>query len=86
MHCASARLLGTSNRHLDLLNQIDDTSEICTLLGRHDKTWNFCGSVKLRYSVLSQPLYLEPGAQVFVCGFSDLFHKDVPFEFVSKCC
>ena len=33
---------------------------------------------------LSEPLKWRKPKNIFVCSMSDLFHKDVPFEFVEK--
>ena len=33
---------------------------------------------------LTEPLKWKKSRTIFVCSMSDLFHKDVPFEFVDK--
>jgi len=41
-------------------------------------------NVTLHEDVLSEPLTWKKDRMVFVCSMSDLFHKDVPFEFIDK--
>jgi len=38
----------------------------------------------LHESVLEQPLSWQNSHNIFVCSMSDLFHEDVPFEFIDK--
>lgn len=38
----------------------------------------------LHEDVLSQPLKWKGSHNIFVCSMSDIFHEDVPFEFVDK--
>ena len=33
---------------------------------------------------LDEPLAWKKGSSIFVCSMSDLFHPDVPFEFIDK--
>jgi protein gp37 len=40
-------------------------------------------SVKLHPEKLYEPLHLRKAARIFVCSMSDLFHPDVPDEFIS---
>lgn len=40
--------------------------------------------VTLHESCLDEPLLWKQPHTIFVCSMSDLFHKDVPFEFVDK--
>lgn len=40
--------------------------------------------VTLHEESLSEPLKWRKPRNIFVCSMSDLFHKDVPFEFVDK--
>lgn len=42
------------------------------------------GEVRLNRDVLGQPLHWKKPRRVFVCSMSDLFHEDVPFEFVDN--
>ncbi len=38
----------------------------------------------LRNNVLEIPLHWKKPRRIFVCSMGDLFHKDVPFEFIDK--
>lgn len=40
--------------------------------------------VTLHEDCLDEPLQWKKSKTIFVCSMSDLFHKDVPFEFVDK--
>lgn len=40
--------------------------------------------VTLHPEALNEPMKWKQGANVFVCSMGDLFHKDVPYEFVDK--
>ena len=40
--------------------------------------------VTLHEECLGEPLTWKQPHTIFVCSMSDLFHKDVPFEFVDK--
>ncbi len=40
--------------------------------------------VQMHEDRLSQPYKFKPGTKVFVNSMSDLFHEDVPFEFIDK--
>ena len=44
--------------------------------------WN--GSIKLDYESLSLPATWRRGRLIFVNSMSDLFHQDVPFEFIQR--
>ena len=44
--------------------------------------WN--GTVRLIPEALTEPLTWKKGRRVFVCSMSDLFHKDVPFEYIDR--
>jgi len=68
----------------EIIERVEDKSEVATLLGERRKVPVFNGTVKMRPSALRQPLYLPDDEQVFVAGCPDLFHKDVPFEYVEK--
>lgn len=41
-------------------------------------------TVTLHEDALSEPMKWRKPRSIFVCSMSDLFHKDVPFEFVDK--
>ncbi len=38
----------------------------------------------IHYDVLEEPLTWKKPSTIFVCSMSDLFHKDVPFEFIDE--
>ena len=38
----------------------------------------------LHPEILDEPLTWHKGHNIFVCSMSDLFHKDVPFEFINR--
>ena len=40
--------------------------------------------VTLHPDTLDEPLRWKRGSNIFVCSMGDLFHKDVPFEFVDR--
>ena len=40
--------------------------------------------VTLHEDCLEEPLAWKKPKTIFVCSMSDLFHKDVPFEFIDK--
>lgn len=40
--------------------------------------------VTLHEKSLNEPLIWKKPSKIFVCSMSDIFHKDVPFEFVDK--
>jgi len=44
--------------------------------------WN--GSVYCDESALDKPLHWKKPRRIFVCSMSDLFHPQVPFEFIDK--
>lgn len=44
----------------------------------------FNGVVRCHDSALAKPLKWKKGKMIFVNSMSDLFHKDVPLEFVKK--
>lgn len=46
------------------------------------KGHRWTGLVKTHPELLTQPTNNKKGGRVFVCGMSDLFHKDVPTDFV----
>lgn len=45
---------------------------------------HFNGQIKLHEDALNRPLIWRKPRMVFVNSMSDLFHKDVPFEFIDK--
>ncbi len=48
------------------------------------KAKEFNGKVELMYNRLDQPLHIKKPSKIFVNSMSDLFHEDVPFDFVDK--
>jgi len=44
--------------------------------------WN--NKIRCDESALDKPLHWRDPRKIFVCSMSDLFHKDVPFEFAGK--
>lgn len=44
--------------------------------------WN--GKVYCDESALEKPLHWRKSRMIFVCSMSDLFHKDVPFDFIDR--
>lgn len=54
-----------------------------TVLDKRGKR-HFNGVVRCHDSALAKPLKWKKGKMIFVNSMSDLFHKDVPLEFVKK--
>lgn len=48
------------------------------------KTGGWNGKVGLIPEALSEPLKWKKPRRVFVCSMSDLFHKDVPFDYIDR--
>src|SRR5215212_4393539 len=44
----------------------------------------FVGTVNLDYEALTEPFAWRKPRRVFVNSMSDLFHKDVPYDFVAR--
>lgn len=53
-----------------------------TEMGSNGPRWN--GKIQLLPDVLEQPLRWKKPRKVFVNSMSDLFHPDVPFDFIDK--
>lgn len=53
-----------------------------TEIGPNGVRWN--GKIKLVESELAKPLRMKKPQKIFVNSMSDLFHPDVPFEFIDK--
>lgn len=49
-----------------------------------DGSYAFTGKIVLEMHRLSEPLKMKTGTKFFVNSMSDLFHKDVPFEFIDQ--
>jgi protein gp37 len=56
--------------------------EDLTELGPHGPRWT--GDIKLVPEAIEQPLTWKKPRRVFVNSMSDLFHEDVPFDFIDK--
>ena len=54
-----------------------------TETGPNGPRWN--GKVRLVLEALEQPLHWKKPCRVFVNSMSDLFHKDVPADFIKQC-
>ncbi len=52
-----------------------------TVLGKQGRRWT--GEIRLVPDVLATPMHWRKPARVFVNSMSDLFHKDVPFEYIA---
>ncbi len=46
--------------------------------------WKPFSEVQLLSDRLNQPLHWRKPRTIFVCSVSDIFHKDVPFEYIDK--
>lgn len=51
-------------------------------MGKRGPQWS--GDVRLHPEILSQPLKWKGRRRIFVCSMSDLFHKDVPVDFIAQ--
>ena len=54
------------------------------LRGMHNPKYFNGFKVTLHTEDLQEPQKWKKNSMVFVCSMSDLFHKDVPFEFIDK--
>lgn len=52
-----------------------------TVVGKQGRHWT--GEIRLVPEVLATPLHWKKPARVFVNSMSDLFHKDVPFDYIA---
>lgn len=75
-HCYAVRMTKR-------LQNMPDTAAKYTGLINHGKD-HFNGVVRCHEDVLLKPLSWRKPRKVFVNSMSDLFHKDVPFEFIDK--
>src|SRR5271166_1010774 len=53
-----------------------------TVLNSTGPTWT--GKIHLAEDKLDEPLHWRKPCRIFVNSMSDLFHEDVPFEFIDK--
>lgn len=60
------------------------TPKYAGLTRRIDGRAVFNGTVRLHEDLLDMPLHWKKPRRIFVNSMSDLFHPDVPFEFVDK--
>jgi protein gp37 len=51
---------------------------------RTDSGPRWTGKVRLHPEVLAEPFRYKKPKRIFVCSMSDLFHPDVPFEFIDQ--
>ncbi len=51
-------------------------------MGKRGPQWS--GSVRLHPEILDQPFRWRGRRKIFVCSMSDLFHDDVPFDFIAQ--
>lgn len=51
---------------------------------RPDGTVRFTGEIRLRPDMLDQPLRWRKPRRIFVNSLSDLFHRDVPVEYIAR--
>lgn len=74
--CYAERLVGNRLAH----------NPVCK--GRYEglvgKDGHWTGKIKLFEDRLGKPLHWRDPRRIFVCPYSDLFHKGVPFEFVDR--
>ena len=54
------------------------------LQGMNNPKYNRGFKLTLHPNDLLEPLKWRKTSMVFVCSMSDLFHKDVPFEFIDR--
>lgn len=76
-HCYAV----TMTHRLEAMGQ-EKYSGLTVLNGKGDRHFN--GQVRTHDDALTIPLRWKKPRRVFVNSMSDLFHKDVPFEFVDK--
>jgi protein gp37 len=55
-----------------------------TLIGRFEQTWGDFATVRLREERLDQPIRWKRPRRIFVNSMSDLFHKDIPNDYIHK--
>lgn len=76
LHCYAA----TMSHRLEAMGQ--PKYKGLTVLRNGVRTFN--GTIRLDEKALTIPLHWKKPRHIFVNSMSDLFHKDVPFEFVDK--
>ena len=75
-HCYAARLAGTRLKHLPSR----------TGLARQNAAgeWKFTGEVRFNDKALTDPLHWRAPRGIFVCAHGDLFHENVPDEWIDR--
>ncbi len=76
-HCYAERLTHRFSQNPVFKNKYDGLIKI----GTNGPAWN--GTVRVLHDELMKPLSWKKPRKVFVCSRSDLFHKDVPFDFIA---
>jgi protein gp37 len=76
--CANCYAMKTAHR----FNKPGMAYEGLTELGPQGPRWN--GKIQLVREALDEPLHWNKPRRVFVNSMSDLFHEDVPFEFIDQ--
>lgn len=79
--CDNCYSVAMSHR-LEAMGQTKKYGGLTVLNAKGDRHFN--GIVRCHNDELNAPLKWKKPRRVFVCSMSDLFHKDVPFEFVDK--
>ncbi len=75
LHCYAARLAATRLKHLP---------QYKGLATREAGKYRWTGEMRLNSDILDKPLHWKKPQKVFVAQTSDLFHKDVPFDYIDK--
>jgi protein gp37 len=75
-NCYAARLSATRLKHLPQYAGLSDKTK--------RGNYAFNGTVRLLPEYLDEPLHWRKPRMVFVCSMSDLFHPDVPLEYIVR--
>ena len=78
--CENCYAIGMTNR----LQKIDATKKKYAGSVKHTKggNLNWTGNIQCHESELETPSKWKKPQRVFVCSMSDLFHEDIPFDFI----
>ncbi len=76
--CDNCYAVRETHRH----NRLAQYSGLTVLNGQGKRHFN--GKVKLNHGLIDWPLRKRKPLMIFVNSMSDLFHKDVPFEFIDR--
>ena len=71
--CYAERLSATRLKNLPAYKGLNDS-----------RTWRWTGKVRTLPDRLNQPLHWRKPRKIFVCDMGDLFHEDVPDEFIDR--